>query len=126
MSISKTTIARQYLNLLEQGNTQAIIELFSEKGQVDSPIYGVKSAKDFYTELTSDTSSSVLELKGIFEQKSNGTLAIYFTYHWTLANKEKVTFDVVDILEFDDDHKITHLKIIYDTVQTRKIMQKLN
>ncbi|WP_237270756.1 hypothetical protein [Tenacibaculum discolor] len=53
-------------------------------------------------------------------------MALYFTYKWTLKNNEKVEFDVVDIIELNSENKITKLKIIYDTVISRKLVNKLN
>ncbi|MEH6535887.1 MAG: nuclear transport factor 2 family protein, partial [Psychroserpens sp.] len=62
----------------------------------------------------------------IFEQDDSNDLALYFTYKWTLKNNQKVEFDVVDIIEFDSKNKIKKLKIIYDTVISRKLVDKLN
>ena len=119
-------VAKKYLEFLESGNIEGVIGLFNENGIVESPIYGIKKAVDFYRELNNDTSNSELHLKGIFEQIDSDTLALYFTYSWTLKNNQKVDFDVVDIIDFDSQHKIKHLKIIYDTVISRKLVAKLN
>lgn len=119
-------IANTYLEYLEQGEVEKVIDLFDKNGIVDSPIYGIKKASDFYRELNNDTSNSELTLKGIFEQKDSNDLALYFTYKWTLKNNEKVTFDVVDIIEFNSNHKIQKLKIIYDTVISRKLVDSLS
>ena len=54
-----------------------------------------------------------------------GNIALHFNYQWTLRNDAKVNFEVVDILEFDDDNKIKILTIIYDTVQNRELVKKL-
>lgn len=118
-------IANMYLKHLENGDIEKVIDLFDENGIVDSPIYGIKKASEFYRELNNDTSNSELSLKGIFEQSDSNDLALYFTYHWTLKNNEKVAFDVVDIIEFNSNHKIHKLKIIYDTVLSRKLVDSL-
>ena len=72
-------------------------------------------------ELNNDTNNSELSVLGIFEEKDSNQLALYFSFKWTLKNNEVVVFDVVDIIKFDEQHKITQLKIIYDTVLARKI-----
>ena len=118
-------VAKHYIQLLEQGSTEAIIQLFSENGQVYSPIYGVKSAKNFYRDLSDDTNNSELKVKGLFTEEDSSRLAIYFEYQWTLKNGQIVLFDVVDILEFDDQNKIVELKIIYDTVQSRAMVESM-
>ncbi|WP_417784673.1 nuclear transport factor 2 family protein [Tenacibaculum sp.] len=124
--MNKGQIAKKYLEHLEKGNIEKVINLFSNNGIVESPIYGIKKADEFYRELNNDTSNSELILKGIFEQNESNNLALYFTYKWTLKNNEKVEFDVVDIIELDSENKITKLKIIYDTVISRKLVNGLN
>ncbi|NVK10237.1 MULTISPECIES: nuclear transport factor 2 family protein [Tenacibaculum] len=124
--MNKSGIAKKYLEYLENGNIEKVIGLFSNNGIVESPIYGIKKADVFYRELNNDTSNSELFLKGIFEQNDSNNLALYFTYKWTLKNNEKVEFDVVDIIELNSENKITKLKIIYDTVTSRKLVNKLN
>lgn len=124
--MNKNEIAKKYLNYLEKGNIEKVIDLFDENGIVESPIYGIKKADQFYRELNNDTSNSELHLKGVFEQNDSNNLALYFTYKWTLKNNQKVEFDVVDIIEFNSKNKIEKLKIIYDTVLSRKLVDKLN
>ncbi|MEO6347655.1 MAG: nuclear transport factor 2 family protein [Aquaticitalea sp.] len=124
--MDNTEIANRYLRYLESGNIEKVVDLFDENGIVDSPIYGIKKADEFYRELYNDTSKSEIHLKGIFVQNDSNDLALYFTYKWTLKNNQKVEFDVVDIIEFDSKNKIKKLKIIYDTVLSRKFVEHLN
>ena len=122
---TKKEIAIKYLDYLEKGDIEQIIKLFNEQGIVDSPIYGIKKADAFYRELSGDTTNSELQLKGIFEETNSNKLALYFNYKWTLKNKQKVEFDVVDIIEFDASNMISKLKIIYDTVKSRELIREL-
>ena len=124
--MTKKQIAKQYILYLEKGEVSKILSLFSEKGMVNSPLYGTKNAVDFYVELANDTASSELHIKGIFEDENSNQLALYFQYIWTLANHKKVTFDVVDILQFDEQNKIKNLNIIYDTVVARTLFNQMN
>ena len=122
---TKKEIAIKYLDYLEKGDIEQIIKLFNEQGIVDSPIYGIKKADAFYRKLSGDTTNSELHLKGIFEETNSNKLALYFNYKWTLKNKQKVEFDVVDIIEFDASNMISKLKIIYDTVKSRGLVREL-
>ena len=122
--MNKKEIAKEYITLLENGNIAGVLDLFNPNGMVDSPLYGTKKADEFYRELNDDTLNSELYLKGVFEEDQSNTLALYFTYKWTLKNNQKVEFDVVDIITFDEQHKIDKLKIIYDTVVTRKLIKQ--
>jgi hypothetical protein len=123
--MDKKEIAKRYLKHLENGEIEQVIELFDEHGIVESPIYGIKKADEFYRELANDTSNSELHLKGIFEQSDSNAIALYFTYKWTLKNNQKVEFDVVDIIDFDSNNKISKLIIIYDTVLARKLVENI-
>jgi hypothetical protein len=123
--MTKTEIAKEYIDLLEEGNVDGIINLFAETGRVRSPIYGEKNADEFYKTLNDDTISSELKLKGIFEDSDTGKLALYFEYMWTVKSGKLVKFDVVDIIEFDSNDKILELTIIYDTVISRKLIDEI-
>ncbi|UCS92177.1 hypothetical protein KZP23_15870 [Echinicola marina] len=122
---NRIKIAHQYIEFLEKGDSDKIISLFAEKGTVESPLYGKMKASEFYKALLSDTTHSVLELKGVFEEKVSNSIALYFNYKWTLKNDEVADFDVVDIIEFDQSDEIRFLKIIYDTVKSREIMNRI-
>ena len=122
---TKKEIAIKYLDYLDKGDIENITKLFNENGVVDSPIYGIVKADEFYNKLNNDTSNSELLLKGIFENNDSNKLALYFGYKWTLKNKEGVEFDVVDIIEFDSFYMINKLKIIYDTVLARALVKHL-
>jgi ketosteroid isomerase-like protein len=119
-------IVKNYIDLLEKGDIRDVISLFSKSGVVYSPIYGKKSAEKFYNDLAEDTTESKLTIKGIFEEPDSNRVALYFNYKWTLKNDEKVNFDVVDIIVFDDEGKISELHIIYDTVQSRGMVHSLD
>jgi len=123
--MNKKVIAHKYLEYLDSGNIEQVLNLFNKSGIVNSPIYGIKKADEFFRELNNDTSNSELKLLGIFEEKDSNKLAIYFTYKWTLKNNRKVEFDVVDIIEFDTQNKISKLIIIYDTVLARELVDQL-
>ena len=122
---SKSEIAKQYIEFLAKGEVNKVIDLFSENGKVSSPIYGEKSASDFYQTLAGDTINSELSLKEIFENPLSGNIALYSEYKWTVKSGKIVKFDVVDLIEFNDDHKIVALKIIYDTVITRRLVEEM-
>lgn len=124
--ITKKETANKYIDFLEKGDMDNLLKLFSENAIVDSPVYGVLNAKEFYTKLSNDTLLSELNLKGIFEENESNNIALYFNYKWTLINNKQVDFDVVDIIEFNDSNQISSLKIIYDTVKSRKVVNELN
>lgn len=123
--ITKKEVAIKYIDFLEKGNIKDLLKLFTENGIVDSPVYGVMNADQFYNELSNDTTNSELHLKGIFEENDSNKLALYFNYKWTMKNYKQVEFDVVDIIEFNELNQISKLKIIYDTVKSRGMVNEL-
>lgn len=124
--MTKKEVAEKYIEFLENGKIPELINLFTENGVVHSPIYGLMLAKDFYPKLNDDTNNSELKLDTIFEDEQSNKIALYFKYIWTLKSDKVVEFDVVDIIEFNAENKITDLKIIYDTVISRKLVQEIN
>jgi len=123
--MTRKEISIHYLELLEKGEIEQLLLLFSGDALVDSPVYGIMPAPNFYQDLTNDTSNSELKLLGVFEENDSDILALYFNYKWTLKNNALVDFDVVDIIEFDARNKIKRLKIIYDTVVARGLVKQL-
>lgn len=123
--MDKKQVIKAYLTHLESGDMEKVVALFHQEGMVDSPLYGIKKADEFYRELNNDTTNSKLTVLGGFEENEANKIALYFNYKWTLKNNQVVEFDVVDIIEFDEQNKISKLKIIYDTVVTRKLVGEL-
>ncbi|MCF0074293.1 hypothetical protein LZD49_27665 [Dyadobacter sp. CY261] len=123
--MTKNEVARKYIEYLSNGAVEQIVGLFAENGTVSSPIYGDKLAKHFFKELTDDTANSRLTLKRIFEDADSNSLALYFEYEWTVKSGKIVVFDVVDILDFNNETKIEKLKIIYDTYVARRLIEDI-
>ena len=121
----KEKIARRYLHLLSDGDTEKIIALFSKNGIVNSPLYGKKRADEFYDLLGIATISSALAFKKIFRSTNSIEIALYFEYTWTVKSGKTVVFDVVDIIKFDHENKIQELTIVYDTAITRKLLEQM-
>ena len=111
MKRSKVNISKSYIEYLSKGKLEQILSLFAENGIVVSPVYGKKTAHDFYTQLFADTNNSELEIKGIFEDANSGNIALHFNYGWTLKNDSKVNFEVVDIIAFTEKDEIKTLTI---------------
>lgn len=107
--------ATLYLEYLQAGNATAILSLFDAQATVLSPLYGQRSAEEFYQTLFEDTQKSETRILDLMTNTRNKSLALYFNYQWWLAKGEMVSFDVVDLFRFNHDHKIVTLHIIYDT-----------
>ncbi|MDN5204756.1 nuclear transport factor 2 family protein [Fulvivirgaceae bacterium BMA10] len=111
---------RAYLNALGKGSLNDILSLFHESATVVSPLYGEKNAREFYHVLLNDTIESILKPLNFFSNLDTKNGSIHFLYTWTMKNGQMVTFECVDIVEFDDKGLIKKLTIIYDTVKTRQ------
>ncbi len=120
-----TQTITKYLSALEKGDVMGILDLFEKDAEVESPLYGLRTAHDFYTSLAADTKASKIIRKEVF---NNGHLvyAAFFNYAWTLSSGEEVNFDCVDLFYFQLNGKIKKLHIIYDTQQTRSAFDELS
>jgi hypothetical protein len=110
-------LMRAYIDALSSGNTGAMVELFAPSGTVNSPLYGIRPAVDFFQELAQDTSRSTLELESLYTAPHDPDKgAVHFRYRWELKNGEIVTFSCVDLFECTGrPPKILRLSIVYDT-----------
>lgn len=119
MQLAPKEVMLAYLKALEAADLESLVALFAPAGQVVSPLYGRQAAVDFYRDLLADSQASRVQLLNHWYEEETFRGALHFEYHWTLKNGEEVQFEVVDILQFDIMGKITELRIIYDTQQTR-------
>ncbi len=117
------SLLKQYLQALEKGCYEDIMELFADGAVVNSPLYGRVEASHFYRELSRDTIKSVITLLDVFTSERKG--AAHFSYEWILKDGTKTSFECVDIAEFSCDGKIKELTIIYDTYEVRKSFEKI-
>lgn len=115
-------LCKKYLSALNEGNADKVLELFTENATIVSPLYGIMPAKNFYSELLSDTSNSKTTLLNIFETtKDNHSVALHFHYEWTLKSGKLVEFECVDVFNLSSDgNKFQKLTIIYDTAPLRE------
>ncbi|MEZ4886374.1 MAG: nuclear transport factor 2 family protein [Chitinophagales bacterium] len=123
MTISETI--QSYLHALERGDEYGVLQLFADNAIVISPLYGRMKANDFYEQLFEDTAQSLITLLQIFKGAQPGSASAHFRYRWTLEDEQPVTFEAVDIFEFDNQKKISKLTIIYDTVYVREAFERL-
>ncbi|AXT49910.1 nuclear transport factor 2 family protein [Aquimarina sp. BL5] len=122
--MTKEEVAKKYLFFLEKGEMKNVVDLFTQDGVVESPLYGVLSAEEFYKALAEDTNSSKLRYDGLFFEKNTNRISLLFDYVWELKNSKTVEFKVVDILELTPENKIKKLIIIYDTINARNLLGK--
>ena len=117
------TLARCYLAALEAAALDDVLALFAPGAQVDSPLYGALPAADFYPQLFRDTVRSrtrLLSVLGGRDVESGApTAAIHFHYEWDRGT-DTVGFDVVDVLQLDENGLILRLSILYDAGRTRR------
>lgn len=107
-----------YLEGLNAGDVELLLRLFTPDGTVDSPLYGVMPARDFYPALFEDTAQSVVSLRKKLVSEDFSTIAFWFDFDWTLADRSPAPFTVVDVAELRDG-LISALHIVYDTYPLR-------
>ena len=119
-------LCREYLQALNEGNLNNVLNLFTSDGVVISPLYGEMPAKQFYSNLFKDTNQSDTKLRNVFTSSMDETsVALHFQYKWTLKSGKIVEFECVDVFEITKDKPhFKKLKIIYDTAPIREDFNK--
>lgn len=114
-------LIEEYLAGLESADISKTLAVFTEHARVQSPLYGEISARDFYTDLFTDTARSRISLITVFYSEVDSLrIAAHFVYHWTLKNGSSITFDCVDLFDRDPaSGKVRKLTIVYDTAGIR-------
>ena len=65
------TLVDTYLRALGTKDADLAISLFAPDGVVDSPLYGLLAAREFYPALFADTSASVVALRKLLGSPSS-------------------------------------------------------
>ncbi|MEP7110405.1 MAG: nuclear transport factor 2 family protein [Ferruginibacter sp.] len=120
-------IIQQYLDGLESGNPEKILQLFSDDAIIHSPLYGDSLAKAFFKRLFSDTYQSEITLLNIFNSLDKPDLyAAHFRYQWILKSGAITLFECIDVFQFNEQGKIKEMTIIYDTHNSRTMFESLS
>ncbi|PMS15508.1 polyketide cyclase [Trinickia dabaoshanensis] len=110
----------QYLTLLEQGDTEGIVALFTEDAQIYSPFLGWMTPAPFFTKVREASGQSrITPIDTLVSISGNARAIGYFTYDWGLKDGTQVSFDCCDVFDFSDDGRIRKMTIIYDTYPIR-------
>lgn len=111
---------KEYLRELEKSNVDGVVALFAEDAEIYSPLLGWVSPQPFYSKLADASGNSTITLLDIYQStEGNRSSSAFFRYDWVLRDGSKVSFDCVDVFDFNDDGLIEKLVIIYDTHQIR-------
>jgi hypothetical protein len=122
VTTSADDLVAAYLRALSTADTGLAVSLFTDDGIVHSPLYGARSAREFYPALFADTSQANLTLKAVMrgeDQAGQMTVSFWFHFDWRLPSGTAAPFDVVDVATLAPDGKVKELHIIYDTVDVR-------
>ena len=115
---------RRYLDCLQRGDIEGLIALFAPEGFVVSPFLGTMRARPFFEKLAQSSTRSVItpiELFAGSRDESCSRAAAYFRYDWTLKGGQMVTFDCVDVFEFEQASGLFgSMTILYDTHPIRE------
>jgi hypothetical protein len=119
---SADELVAAYLQALATADAELAVSLLTDDAIVQSPLYGPRSAAEFYPALFADTSQANLTLKSVMTgQDQTGAPIVNFWFHfdWRLPSGAAAPFEVVDVATLAPDGKIKDLHIIYDTVDVR-------
>ena len=111
------SLIEKYIHAMESSKPEALIELFTVDGTVDSPVCGLKPAQQFYHDWLKETKSvRVTVLNKFINPENPCSIALHLILHMTLArNNDDVSFPVVDVFDLNDaSDKIKKLNILFD------------
>jgi hypothetical protein len=115
-----TQQVRTYLKELERGDVAAICALFAPDAQIFSPFLGWMQAAPFFTKVSEASGASTIRPIDICVSTTGARRATgYFIYDWVLKGGSAVSFECVDVFEFDASGLVERMIIVYDTYPIR-------
>jgi SnoaL-like domain len=110
-----------YLKELERGDVAAICALFAPDAQIFSPFLGWMQAVPFFTKVSEASGKSTIRNIDICVSTTGAPRATgYFIYDWVLKDGSAVSFECVDVFEFDANGRVERMIIVYDTHPIRR------
>ncbi|HEX8955280.1 MAG TPA: nuclear transport factor 2 family protein [Burkholderiaceae bacterium] len=110
----------KYLQELESGNVAGVLALFTPDARIHSPLLGWVTPAPFYSKLAEASGDSKIKLLDICSSiQGNARAVAYFTYDWQLKDGSRVSFDCVDVFDFNEEGLIDNMVIVYDTHSIR-------
>ncbi|MFM0247003.1 nuclear transport factor 2 family protein [Paraburkholderia sediminicola] len=115
-----TQQVRTYLKALERGDVAAICALFAPDAQIFSPFLGWMQAAPFFAKVIEASGQSTISPIDICVSTTGARRATgYFIYDWVLKDGSAVSFECVDVFEFDANGLVERMIIVYDTYPIR-------
>ena len=115
-----TQQVRTYLKELERGDVAAICALFAPDAQIFSPFLGWMQAAPFFAKVSEASGDSTIRPVDICVSTTGFRRATgYFIYDWVLKDGSAVSFECVDVFEFDANGLVERMIIVYDTYPIR-------
>ncbi|CAF0860103.1 unnamed protein product [Didymodactylos carnosus] len=104
-----------YVNAIHSSKPEALNELFTADGTVNSPVCGIKPAKQFYYDWLKEIDSVRITVLNKFINPDNPhSIALHITLH-LVKNNNAVDFPAVDVFELNGTlDKIKTLTILFD------------
>lgn len=116
----RVSYVRRYFERLTAADYLAIIDMFDQDGEIDSPYLGKMRASDFFTKLGKASQDNKLTVFDVLLGENGNSAAAHFEYDWTLGNGDKIIFQGIDYFRFAPSGKFASMSIFYDTHPTRQ------
>jgi hypothetical protein len=115
-----TQQVRSYLKELARGDVAAICSLFAPDAQIFSPFLDWMQAAPFFAKVSEASGDSTIRPIDICVSTTGAPRATgYFIYDWVLKDGSAVSFECVDVFEFDANGLFERMIIVYDTYPMR-------
>jgi ketosteroid isomerase-like protein len=111
-----TAQVRHYLEALERGDTDTLCALFSPDARIHSPFLGWMQPRPFFEKVVGSSGQSRITPLDICASVTGlPRMTVQFVYDWGLKDGSAVSFECVDVFDFDADGLIEKMVILYDT-----------
>lgn len=113
-----------YAAALVTNDEHGILQLFTPDARVISYLVGEKPVAEFFKNLFANRREKLTIHHSFVATKPHPTGALHFSFDAIWQEKATLHVEAVDIFEFDDDGRITLLRIIMDTQPFRTMQAR--
>ncbi|MBF6439855.1 nuclear transport factor 2 family protein [Nocardia cyriacigeorgica] len=105
-------VVEEYVKLVGSGTSEDVVALYAPDATVEDPIgtppkHGHDAIREFYNVLANLERESTLHADTV---RIGGNQAAFMFTLVTKAGDQRVTLRPIDVMEFDDEGRITHMR----------------
>lgn len=112
--MTREDVLRRYLEAIQARDLAALLALFSPHATVSHPVFGDRTAAEFFPQLLEATASDT-PTRPVLLHADGPTSALFFLDDWSTPDGARFRSPIVLVFGFGADGLVDRLTVVFDT-----------